>query len=134
MRNEKGQFVKGHTPPHKGKNLSEEGKQNIIDAHRRPDYKGKGENHYNWQGGKVGERRVRLSWQYRELREATFKRDGYKCVMCGENNLKSLRFDHIKPFYYFPDLRLDIDNCRTLCRKCDFKHGFNYNRDKAAYE
>ena len=29
-----------------------------------------------------------------------------------------LEADHIKPWAYFPDLRFELDNGRTLCRPC----------------
>jgi 5-methylcytosine-specific restriction endonuclease McrA len=104
--------------------------QNIIESHRRLEYKGKGETHYNWQGGKVGLRRIRLSWQYREMREQVLKRDNYKCVICGCDDRKKLRLDHIKPFELHLELALDPNNCRILCKSCDFKYGYNHNRGR----
>ena len=131
-------FEKGHTPPHKGKKLSAKGLANIIAAHRRPDYKGKGELHYK-RKGKEGiiplTKRIRASWQYRELRNSVFLRDKYICAICKKKKIKKfLRLDHIKPFYFFPADRLNPKNCRILCRSCDFKFGFNYNRDKHLYQ
>ncbi|MCH8904992.1 MAG: ATP-binding cassette domain-containing protein [Bacteroidetes bacterium] len=46
---------------------------------------------------------------------------------------KKLRVDHIKPYVFFPELRLEDSNCRVLCRKCDFKYGFYYLRDRHLY-
>ena len=134
MRNKKGQFKKGHKPPHKGRKMSPEGIKNVIASHRRPDYKGKGKTHYNWQGGKRKKDSERISWQYQDMRKRVLERDGHKCVLCGCKELKKLRIDHIKPFIFFPELRLVDSNCRTLCRKCDYKFGFNYLRDKHLYQ
>lgn len=125
-------FTKGHTPPHKGKKMSPRGLQNVIDSHRRPNYKGKGKNHYNWKGGITGIRRE-ASWEYQEFRDKILKRDKYKCVLCECDDKKKLRLDHIKPLVFFPELRLVEKNCRILCKFCDFKYGFNYNRDKHLY-
>lgn len=129
-RNKKGMFIKGHTPPLKDRKMSKKGLENVIKAHRRKDYKGKGENHYHWKGTHEFEEVRRSSWQYEEMRKKVLERDNYTCVLCGCKDKKKLRVDHIKPFIFYPKLRWDVNNCRTLCRKCDFKYGFNYLRDK----
>lgn len=68
--------------------------------------------------GKTSEaRRVRASKAYREWREAVFNRDGYKCQCCGVIGGK-LNADHIKRFSDHPELRLSIENGRTLCVRC----------------
>lgn len=58
---------------------------------------------------------IRKSVPYQEWRKAVFERDGYKCVKCGKGGY--LHADHIKRFALFPDLRLDVNNGQTLCRK-----------------
>lgn len=76
-----------------------------------------------WKGGvSCINRRIRRSKEYQLWRKAIFERDGYKCIWCG---IKSgcgkaviLHADHIKPFAHYPELRLAIDNGRTLCREC----------------
>jgi predicted restriction endonuclease len=74
----------------------------------------------NWQGGKCDERQlIRSSQQFKQWRKAIFERDKYACQLCGITGNKAyLEADHIKPFAYFPELRLDINNGRTLCREC----------------
>lgn len=80
-----------------------------------------GENHYNWKGGITPEnRKIRTSIEYRIWREAVFARDNFTCKSCSQRGGK-LHADHIKPFSLFPELRLAIDNGRTLCVSCHRK-------------
>lgn len=60
-----------------------------------------------WQGSKA----------LKDWRKAVFSRDRYTCQECGSTT-KRLNADHIKPWAYFPELRADINNGRTLCVDC----------------
>lgn len=90
-----------------------------------------GVNHYMYKHGKtplrkLAERKV----EYREWRIAIFERDNYVCQICKVRG-GELQADHIKPWAYFPDLRLSIDNGRTLCVECHRKtdtYGVNGRR------
>jgi len=61
--------------------------------------------------------RLRTSNKYKEWRTAVFQRDLYTCQECGQVGGK-LNADHIKRFSEHPELRLDVDNGRTLCEDC----------------
>lgn len=75
----------------------------------------------NWKGGVTPEyRKVRNSFKYKEWRKAIFERDNYTCVFCKKVG-GMLAADHIKPFAFFKESRFDLDNGRTLCRKCHLK-------------
>lgn len=63
---------------------------------------------------------VRNSSDYSKWRKRVFDRDSYTCQHCGQVGGK-LQADHIKTFYLYPELRLDIDNGRTLCEDCHKK-------------
>lgn len=77
-----------------------------------------GENHPNWKGGITPENiAFRKSRDYVIWRTAVFTRDDYVCQICGKRG-GQLEADHIKPFSLFPELRLAIDNGRTLCKEC----------------
>lgn len=77
-----------------------------------------GKNHWNWQGGITSENRRRRNLaEYRDWREAVFSRDNYTCQICKQRG-GYLEADHIKPWAYFPKVRLDINNGRTLCKEC----------------
>jgi len=83
----------------------------------------KGESNPRWKGGITGKNAgIRSSAEYKKWREDVFARDNYKCVWCGDKNGegKAVVFhaDHIKPFAYFPDLRFEVSNGRTLCTTC----------------
>lgn len=60
---------------------------------------------------------VRRSPEYKAWRLAVFERDNYTCQFCGARGV-ALNADHIKSFAYFPELRLDLGNGRTLCVPC----------------
>ncbi|HFR4577697.1 TPA: HNH endonuclease signature motif containing protein, partial [Streptococcus suis] len=56
------------------------------------------------------------------------KRDRYRCVQCYAKGIvvtERLEVDHIQTIEDRPDLALDIDNLRTLCRHC---HDKRHNR------
>lgn len=73
-----------------------------------------------WKGGITDENeKIRKSLEYKKWRINVFERDNYLCVIC--NSSGYLHADHIKPFSLFPELRLDINNGRTLCVPCHRK-------------
>lgn len=71
-----------------------------------------------WTGFKEeANRAFRKSWPYRQWRAAVVKRDNGICQFCFAVDVK-INADHIKPFSKFPDLRLEVNNGRTLCVPC----------------
>lgn len=84
----------------------------------------KGDKNCNWKGGITPEKnKIRASLEYKNWRFTVFKRDDFTCQFCGEKEKVSgkLEADHIKPFYLYPELRLSVDNGRTLCKECHKK-------------
>ena len=80
-----------------------------------------GENHYNWKGGSTDKNKaIRNSTEYKNWRKSVFIRDNYTCTICGQIG-KKLNADHIKPFSTHIELRLDLNNGRTLCYECHKK-------------
>jgi hypothetical protein len=93
-----------------------------------------GVNAPNYIHGKCGENLLfRASLKYREWRSSVFKRDNYTCVICKDKKGGNLEADHIKDFALYPELRLDINNGRTLCKSCHKKtdnYGFKKSNTK----
>lgn len=134
----------GRTSPLKGKKLSQETKDKIGKAFRGKKlseaHKEKLRNHVKtlehrknlseaakgskstlWRGGLTSKNMlIRESWEYRQWRTDVYKRDNYTCVLCGDSGGR-LNADHIKSFAYYPELRFDINNGRTLCVECHYK-------------
>ncbi len=53
----------------------------------------------------------------REWRLTVFKRDNFTCLSCGQVGGR-LQADHIRSFVAYPELRHELSNGRTLCRRC----------------
>lgn len=107
------------TKTFKGKKLSLEKREKLRERNL-------GEKSHFWKGGVSKENeKVRSSLNTRLWRKAVFERDNYTCQECGDRGRKGhpviLNADHIKPFAYFPELRFDISNGRTLCLNCHKK-------------
>lgn len=74
--------------------------------------------HWNWKGGVSDENSlIRTSSSMKTWRRRVFERDKYKCQQCGQVG-GSLQAHHKKPFAEFPDLRTEVSNGLTLCKKC----------------
>jgi hypothetical protein len=91
------EFKLGHIPIHKGKGIT------------------------------LKEILFRNSKEYKDWRMKVFLRDNFTCVECGYKSYQrihgksDIRADHIKPYAVYPELRIEIDNGRTLCYWCDLK-------------
>lgn len=82
-----------------------------------------GENNPLWKDGKSlarkAERRILMGrFDYKFWRTSVFARDKYTCQRCDIKKHKRLEAHHIKEWIDYPDLRYDIDNGLTLCKKC----------------
>lgn len=70
-----------------------------------------------WKGG-ITPKLVKIR-NFHEMdiwRKLVFERDNYTCQLCGNN--KKIHAHHIKRFKHFKELRTDINNGITLCKKC----------------
>ena len=65
--------------------------------------------------------KIRNSTEMKKWKLAVFTRDNFSCVWCGDDKGHNLNADHIKPFSLYPELRLDVNNGRTLCKDCHRK-------------
>lgn len=90
-----------------------------------------GSNSPAWRGGvSTPNELVRKSLKLKEWNQFCIKRDNYTCQWCKKQGGK-LHVDHIKPFAYYPELRFDINNGRTLCIEC---HAWKTKMDSRVFE
>lgn len=77
----------------------------------------RGDKSPRWKDGKsLNRERARQSAPLSKWRLLVRKRDGNKCVKCGDVNY--LHVHHIKGFSEYPELATDIENGITLCEMC----------------
>jgi len=86
-----------------------QGKQQISEAERRKRI------FASWKNPELD--KLRRTEEYKNWRVAVLERDGYKCQHC-EKTGGRLHAHHIKSFKLYPDLRYDVENGVTLCKKC----------------
>lgn len=84
------------------------------------------------------DRLARSSPEAEAWRKAIFERDDYTCTECGARNGKGhgdirLEADHIQPWAYFPELRFELSNGRTLCRPCHDKTKMDWREMRKLY-
>ena len=129
----------------KGRKLSLEHRKKLSDSRKRfhknggkqalfgkPNYKIRGENHYNWKGGVSTENRViRKRVDFRLWRESVFARDNWTCQKYGIRGYE-LHPHHIKNFAEFPELRFSVENGITLSRQAHNEfHGLYGKRNNS---
>lgn len=85
---------------------------------------------YNYFKNKEDRKKFYLSKEWRRFRLLVLDRDNHECLWCkNEGKVTTiqemiLEVDHITELQDRPDLALDINNCRTLCKLCHNKrHG-----------
>ena len=93
-----------------------------------------GKNSHWWKGGITPiNQLLRRRMEFQDWRKDIFKRDDYTCQICGERGCE-LNADHIKPFAYYPELRYDLNNGRTLCVLCHKNTPDYGNKARLLYE
>lgn len=92
----------------------------------------KGKNHSNWKLNLTEEDRQsrRLIPGYTDWRDTVKERDNFTCQICKKRG-GNLESHHIEAYNSNPELRTELSNGTTLCKKChdDFHHqyGHGYN-------
>jgi len=83
----------------------------------------RGEKCSAWDGGITSYNKIERGRFRREIQKKVYERDNYTCQICGIKS-KDMQVDHIKSWKNYPELRFDLNNCRTLCSKCHYKITF----------
>lgn len=74
-----------------------------------------------WKGGVTPDRqRIYRSGEWKRLLLAVWTRDGFRCARCAapKSRQRILHAHHVRSWADAPELRLDIDNLKTLCAPC----------------
>jgi hypothetical protein len=105
---------------HRGKSSGKKGKKLSEIIKRRMSATKQGISIDKWRGYKSSLDRLERYRFRHELQKKVFERDNYICQMCGQRG-GSLQVDHIQSWAEYVELRFNIENCRTLCIKCHYQ-------------
>lgn len=79
----------------------------------------RGKDCHSYKDGKYAERRgQRETAEYKQWRYSVYLRDKFACQFCGDARGGNLNAHHIFAFADYPDLRTNLDNGITLCKRC----------------
>ena len=92
----------------------------------------RGKKNWNWNPNRSDGDRAKRNREYVEYnfwREDVFKRDEYTCQNCMKGG--KLCAHHIESFADNIELRIDLSNGITLCKKChvNFHHLYGYGKN-----
>lgn len=74
-------------------------------------------------------RKADSSKQSRAWKKSIYERDNYTCQSCNLKSIGGMCAHHIKEWSLYPDMRFDVSNGITLCRKCHTKiHSIEYSK------
>lgn len=78
-----------------------------------------GENNPNWNPDLTDKDRqeLRITSGYREFINGILERDDFTCFACNDRG-SIMNVHHLRSYADNPDLRMDDDNCITLCKNC----------------
>jgi len=135
-----GDVTRGKTGKRKGSKHKQEtievlrakasGKKMVLETKIKLSKSISGDRSCKWRGGinPINDT-IRKSVYYSEWRKSAFERDDYTCQAC---HIKGgiLNAHHILPFSKYPELRFELSNGITLCKKCHgLEHSNPYNSD-----
>lgn len=87
----------------------------------------KGSKSHLWRGG-VPKRNDYLDcMEWRALRKVAYKRDNWKCTVCGKAPGKSLQAHHIIPIRHGGAV-LDLENVASVCMACHKREELRYGK------
>lgn len=98
----------GETSPHWNPNISNEERRNRRHI----------QENYNW-------------------RDEVYKRDNFTCQCCGDNKGRNLNAHHLEGYHWCKELRYEVNNGITICKKCHNKFhkqfGYLWNTTEQFY-
>lgn len=118
-------FKKGMTPWNKDKvsimpTPWNKGKKGVMPAAWNKGTKGLMPRPWNKIGdGITSQNKIDRTLFQKNFQPLVFKRDNFTCQVCQQYG-GNLQVDHIKGWSKYPELRFDLDNCRTLCMACHY--------------
>ena len=115
-------WIVGHQMKGKERVFTPEWQERLQKAAIKRGEEHRGSNHWNWKGGISRANHRRETLEYRKWRLKVYERDRWTCQDCGKHcGEKDIVAHHRQSFEEYPELRYEVDNGITLCRKCHLK-------------